>query len=1329
MVLTQRRLISFPRRSIVINLALILALSAFPHSATATTLAIAPAQASAVSVGNNVIENKDVVDIVKQEQALKIDGSQLMQPINQALKESFEQEYPGTDVTIKTNGTEPALDALIDNDIDLAAIGRSLSAEEKAKGLIEIPVSQDAISIIIGRKNRFKGHLTLEQFAQIFRGEITDWSEVGGIPGPIRFIDRPISSDTRAVLSTYGILGASEQAQGEQAVKLKIDDTAEVIRQLGSDGISYAIASQVQGQRRVKPIKMAILQDTLPGEQAYPYSQVRGYAYKQDNAKAVLPFVNWVSGEAGTAAIGAGKTAEAAAVATALNPPVLAKGATDVAATPGTSKFGRIGIIPWLLGLLPLAVLFLVGRRRDTETTSETVTAAAKSKVETKPTAPVTAKTTAPLAAKPKVETKPAIKPDVAPGKPTAPIPVKPEEKTAEPTLSAQAYYDQGWQLIESHKFADAVTAFDQALKVDPNWMLAWIGKGTALFKLGQYGDAIASFDNGLPWLNSQTITAIPGGLLFVTTAWLNRGRARLKLGQLESALGDFDQALQLDKDSVDALRAKGDVLMQLGRQSEGDACYAQTNTLLNPPPKTPVVDKPEPQQPKGVPISETNKVTKSPPTITKPIATTPGTTLLITPFEETADWNDANAVAQKGLDYVKSGQTSKAESYFKRALELSPINLLGLIGLGNIFLELDQGENALVQFNRAIEIDSNSIDGWIGKGKTSIFLGQAESALGDFDRALQLNKTSVDALKAKGDAFLALDQPEEANRWYSEANSLLNGTPIPTWKPGSKDTQTFANQAAPTAPADKVEDKSPADEEATGKATKPADTTDVVAPDSTDSSTSIATIQQLVNWNDPDAICQKGLDYQNSGRLNEAEYCFQRVLELSPTNVIALINLGQMLLKSGQANDALTQFNRAVELDPNLSNAWIGQGDALVLLGRNDEGKQSYARAAGIGSKTSPETPVENPVDTPQSQQPVNQTPLNPAIVNQPVPPVPVTRVPIEPPAPASFVAPSTPQLLDMVILVDSQAPLKADVTEMERVMAAAIAAASTNRPTDVRVTWLGTHGHWAGTLVQQSVSEYLGSLGKGFESTSDSPMSSAGAIAAVTRNFDWRPGAAQSLLYLGNDSLNKDSQSDDKTAVQLTIQAANETGSSINTYLINASTHNTVATTAEYKELAMATGGVAFVKDSSIPVRDVLEQTLEQSCRECAYRRLTIRSNSDCLVLEQAQLDRLQSLGNSIPLSPGSYIIRINSGTFSYWPDAPMFEPEPWVMLWIYGGRFINQATNIAVGATWVTLNGYDDALKLEVLEGTNLCALFLDTYKYDNVGQIILSILEAD
>lgn len=123
----------------------------------------------------------------------------------------------------------------------------------------------------------------------------------------------------------------------------------------------------------------------------------------------------------------------------------------------------------------------------------------------------------------------------------------------------------------------------------------------------------------------------------------------------------------------------------------------------------------------------------------------------------------------------------------------------------------------------------------------------------------------------------------------------------------------------------------------------------------------------------------------------------------------------------------------------------------------------------------------------------------------------------------------------------------------------------------------------------------------------------------------------------------------------------------------------------------------------------------------------RVVVDSQEHCYLLDEARLNALQSTANSTHLEPGTYVIRIERGAFSYWTEQKKFSPEPWVMLWIYGGTVVNKKTNVKVGATWTSLNGYDDTLTLDVLEATNLCGIFFDTYKDDNSGEITLSILK--
>jgi hypothetical protein len=126
-----------------------------------------------------------------------------------------------------------------------------------------------------------------------------------------------------------------------------------------------------------------------------------------------------------------------------------------------------------------------------------------------------------------------------------------------------------------------------------------------------------------------------------------------------------------------------------------------------------------------------------------------------------------------------------------------------------------------------------------------------------------------------------------------------------------------------------------------------------------------------------------------------------------------------------------------------------------------------------------------------------------------------------------------------------------------------------------------------------------------------------------------------------------------------------------------------------------------------------------------EIASEDLIVHSQRNCFLIEQWNMDRLQSeVAVSRVLQPGTYTIRIKSGTFNYRTDSG-HQGEPLCLLWVYGGKVINQKTGVAVGATWSSLNGYGDSLVLEVLEPATICGFYFDTYLDDNDGAVTVSI----
>lgn len=223
---------------------------------------------------------------------VRVDGSPNMTQINTLLEQRYRAQFPNAQIERGTSGTDAALKALLADNIDIAAIGRPLTPQEQAQGLEEALLYREKIAIVVGKDNPFSGGLTTRQFAQIFRGEITDWSQVGGKPGRIRLIDRPDRSDLRQAFRAYPVFQEGQFATGANATALQTDDTDEMIRQLGPDGIGYAIASQVLPRPDVQVVAM---HKTLPDDVRYPFSEPFIYAYKADLPPEKRAFVDFAS--------------------------------------------------------------------------------------------------------------------------------------------------------------------------------------------------------------------------------------------------------------------------------------------------------------------------------------------------------------------------------------------------------------------------------------------------------------------------------------------------------------------------------------------------------------------------------------------------------------------------------------------------------------------------------------------------------------------------------------------------------------------------------------------------------------------------------------------------------------------------------------------------------------------------------------------------------------------------------------------------------------------------------------------------------------------------
>lgn len=132
---------------------------------------------------------------------LQIDGSTTVGPIGDAFAEAFKTLYPDCAITVSKTGSGDGIAALIDGRCDIAMSSRFLKDAEFKKAVVNdvYPVAHviamDGVCPIVHPSNPIS-ELTIEQIRAIYKGEIKNWKEVGGVDMPIVVISRDTSSGT-----------------------------------------------------------------------------------------------------------------------------------------------------------------------------------------------------------------------------------------------------------------------------------------------------------------------------------------------------------------------------------------------------------------------------------------------------------------------------------------------------------------------------------------------------------------------------------------------------------------------------------------------------------------------------------------------------------------------------------------------------------------------------------------------------------------------------------------------------------------------------------------------------------------------------------------------------------------------------------------------------------------------------------------------------------------------------------------------------------------------------------------------------------------------------
>jgi phosphate transport system substrate-binding protein len=218
------------------------------------------------------------------------------------LAEQFKAQHPGTTFDVAAEGSATGFAALIDKTAAIGMASRPAKPEEiangKAKGvdLKETIVAYDGIAVIVNTANSIKG-LTKKQVEQIFTGEITDWSAVGGSGGKISVYTRNTSSGTYAEFKELAMKKRdyapdSQKLAGNEQIAQEVGKNPNGV---GYVGLAYTKASGI----RVVPIDGASPSKGSVLAKRYPYARPTFFYTNGEPTGVVKEFIDFTVGPEG----------------------------------------------------------------------------------------------------------------------------------------------------------------------------------------------------------------------------------------------------------------------------------------------------------------------------------------------------------------------------------------------------------------------------------------------------------------------------------------------------------------------------------------------------------------------------------------------------------------------------------------------------------------------------------------------------------------------------------------------------------------------------------------------------------------------------------------------------------------------------------------------------------------------------------------------------------------------------------------------------------------------------------------------------------------------
>lgn len=228
-------------------------------------------------------------------EVVSLSGSSTLAPVISEIAQHYEREQ-GIEINVQSGGSGRGLNDLHEGLTDIAMVSRALKPEELGDGRFQaVTVARDGIALIVHADNPVKA-LSSDQVRAVYRGEVDNWSALGGPDREITVINK---ASGRATLEVFLLhFGLDEQAI---AADMIIGENQQGIKTVASnpDAIGYvSIGAAEYEEQAGTPIRLVALDGVAATTAAvangdYPLSRQLNLVMAAQPRPAVSDFVEF----------------------------------------------------------------------------------------------------------------------------------------------------------------------------------------------------------------------------------------------------------------------------------------------------------------------------------------------------------------------------------------------------------------------------------------------------------------------------------------------------------------------------------------------------------------------------------------------------------------------------------------------------------------------------------------------------------------------------------------------------------------------------------------------------------------------------------------------------------------------------------------------------------------------------------------------------------------------------------------------------------------------------------------------------------------------------